>query len=173
MKIICSYCGKEFSKKPSAIKNENYCCKECRHKAKYVVLICENCGKSFERSLAEGIHKHNFCSRECAKPYLSKKFTEYDKTNNPVSMTPSKRAKLRIWHLGRGDGKTYTKTYGRHTHRIVAEQILGRPLKQGEVVHHMDGNKRNNDPKNLMVFASQAEHAKWHRQHDKFLKHEV
>ena len=81
---------------------------------------------------------------------------------NPYRMTPEIRKKLRESRLGQGEGKTYSKTFGRHTHRIVAEQILGRPLKPGEVVHHIDGNKRNNDPSNLQVLASQAEHARLH-----------
>lgn len=51
--------------------------------------------------------------------------------------------------------------------KFVAEQMLGRPLKKGEVVHHIDNNKRNNQPSNLMVFKSQKEHAKWHAEHDK------
>ena len=80
-------------------------------------------------------------------------------------MTPEVRAKLRESRLGQGEGVSYTKTYGRHTHRVVAEQILGRPLLKGEVVHHIDGNKRNNHPDNLMVFPSQAEHARWHVSH--------
>lgn len=45
--------------------------------------------------------------------------------------------------------------------------ILGRPLERGEVVHHIDRNKRNNEPENLMVFPSQAHHAAWHKEHDK------
>lgn len=36
-------------------------------------------------------------------------------------------------------------------HRLLAEQALGRPLKRNEVVHHIDGNKLNNKPSNLMV----------------------
>lgn len=83
-----------------------------------------------------------------------------------INPTKEHREKLRVAKLGKGEGKTYTKTYGRHTHRIVAEQILGRPLKPGEVVHHIDRNKRNNNPDNLMVFASQADHVKWHKEHD-------
>jgi len=78
-------------------------------------------------------------------------------------MTAGTREKLRQSRLGTGQGKTYAKRFGRHEHRIVAEQMLGRPLRPGEVVHHIDGNKRNNAPENLMVFASQAEHALWHK----------
>jgi hypothetical protein len=36
---------------------------------------------------------------------------------------------------------------------------LGRPLKVGEVVHHMDGNNLNNDIRNLLLLDSQAHHA--------------
>jgi hypothetical protein len=43
-------------------------------------------------------------------------------------------------------------------HRIVMHEKLGRPLQPGEVVDHIDGEVRNNDPANLRVFASNAEH---------------
>jgi hypothetical protein len=39
-------------------------------------------------------------------------------------------------------------------------QKLGRVLLPGEVVDHIDGNKTNNDPSNLQLFASNAEHLK-------------
>ena len=67
---------------------------------------------------------------------------------------------------GKGAGKSYEKTLGVHTHRVVAAQMLGRNLLPGEVVHHIDGDIRNNRPENLMVFSSQAEHAKWHKEHE-------
>lgn len=84
---------------------------------------------------------------------------------NPERMTPSTRAKLRKAKLDSGDGSSYEKFYGRHLHRLVAESVIGRPLIAGEVVHHIDGNKRNNAPENLVVFGSQAEHAAWHAAH--------
>ena len=77
-------------------------------------------------------------------------------------MIQETRAKLRATHLNTGEGKSYSKLYGRHEHRVVAEQMLGRKLKLGEVVHHIDGNKRNCDPENLMIFSCQAEHLEWH-----------
>ena len=50
-----------------------------------------------------------------------------------------------------------------HEHRVAAEAMLGRPLRPGEVVHHRDGDKLNNDPMNLEVLPSQAEHTKTQR----------
>ena len=43
-------------------------------------------------------------------------------------------------------------------HRLVMEDVLGRRLLPTEVVDHIDGNKSNNDPSNLRVFESNAEH---------------
>ena len=41
------------------------------------------------------------------------------------------------------------------------EEILGRPLRKGEIVHHKDGNKLNNHPDNLELMA-QSEHIRRH-----------
>lgn len=49
-----------------------------------------------------------------------------------------------------------------YLHRLIMEELLGRKLTEHEVVHHIDGDKLNNDPSNLKLFASQAEHAKHH-----------
>ena len=87
---------------------------------------------------------------------------------NPTRMTPDTRAKLRKARMNAGEGRTYSKEYGRHTHRVEMERILGRKLKPGEIVHHIDGDKRNNSPENLMLLPSQAEHARLHKKLELF-----
>lgn len=144
-----------------------------------VVVHCDYCGAEIER-YPSTVFAHNFCSKQCQYAYSSKKtnpdgyagYMDHSKASarmsalnralNKTRMAPEVREKIRQAQLGRGAGVSYEKNHGRHTHRVMAEEMLGRPLLPGEVVHHIDGDIRNNAPENLMVFASQAEHARHH-----------
>lgn len=44
-------------------------------------------------------------------------------------------------------------------HRLVMEQTLGRKLLENEVVHHINGNKKDNRPENLVVMSA-SEHSR-------------
>ena len=140
MIVKCSWCGKEISRPPSVLKinKNNYCTKKCR---------TNHISKATN---PEGYTRH---------PHLS----ELNKQINKNRMIKEVRLKIRNSRLNKGKGMSYEKLYGRHKHRVVAEQKIGRKLIPGEVVHHIDGDKRNNKPNNLMVFRNQQEHAKWHK----------
>ena len=51
----------------------------------------------------------------------------------------------------------------KYEHRVVMEKYLGRKLHTSEVVHHIDGNKQNNNIENLTV-TNNPEHSKLHSQ---------
>lgn len=63
----------------------------------------------------------------------------------------------------RSDGyiEVWTPTGVRLEHQVVMEQTLGRHLLPGEVVHHIDGHKANNEPANLHL-TTQSEHIREH-----------
>ena len=151
-------------------------------------VSCDWCGKCVERQPSQLKGKsHIFCSRQCLAAFSNKSknpngysnlkdytnirttFTKLNVELNPTRMTPATRAKIREKRLNSGEGVSYSKYFGRHEHRIVAERILGRPLLPGEIVHHRDSNKRNNVPENIVVFPSQAAHAKHHAEMNWFL----
>lgn len=53
----------------------------------------------------------------------------------------------------------------RHGKRIARKNIetwLGKPLPEGFVVHHEDGDCLSNDLRNLFIFPSHSEHLKYH-----------
>ena len=103
--------------------------------------VCAICGEEFPRWKP----KQTTCGRICANTLIARRSAE------------QRGAAQR----GRGEGRTYRKVNGRHEHRVIAEQKIGRPLEPGEVVHHIDGDKFNNDPSNLEVI-TQSEHINIH-----------
>ncbi len=66
-------------------------------------------------------------------------------------------------HLAAVNGYAYE-------HRLVAEKKLGRRLRKGEIVHHVNGDKQDNDPENIAVTRDIAEHLCAHRSPESMLR---
>lgn len=141
-------------------------------KSALVKVQCENCGKILERYPSQ-IRTHVFCTLECARSFTSARTTAYNKLENPMNRsegwTWSQKERVREREIRAkapkdGKYKSYPKYHGRHAHRVVAEQKLGRPLIPGEIVHHEDENKANYSQDNLLVFENQSQHISYHLQ---------
>lgn len=149
---ICPICDRDFK----APKRQKYCSVSCANKAKSSPepdpRPCRGCGTVFTPRFRWHA-RQAFCTQRCA-------------TRHAVT-SPNHRKNLIAANRRRGDeirgsGKSaYVKRGGRAEHRVVMEQELGRALTSDEIVHHIDGNTRNNDPSNLEI-TTRSEHAKMH-----------
>lgn len=63
----------------------------------------------------------------------------------------------RYWTIDIDGNRVY-----KEIHRDVMEKKIGRKLLPNEVVHHIDGNKKNNNPNNLLIFRTFADHNRYH-----------
>lgn len=120
-----------------------------RRKYKDVVCVIAECGRPASDADVCGMHAQRV--RRYGDPdYVTPQWVMIFR--NREAQAKTKKAKP----------SSYLKFYGRHEHRVVAEQMLARALRKGEIVHHKDGNKHNNAPENLEVM-TQSEHIAEHR----------
>jgi len=153
---ICETCSAPFSVPPSVRKR--FCSRQCFQQwvnaggtRKGKILHCTICGTEFYVR-PNRVERAKYCCFRCRQVGEGRK-------GGAVTGEIMKR---------RSRGRSYQKQKGRHKHRVLAEQKIGRPLRDREVVHHIDGNIQNNALENLEVLDSQAEHVRRH--HSEMMK---
>lgn len=70
------------------------------------------------------------------------------------SLRPTQTVHYKTLGIGRQESE--------YEHRILAQRVLGRPLPPKAEVHHVDGDRNNNTPSNLVICPDHAYHALLH-----------
>ena len=182
--LQCKICGASFKVPKCRSKTAEYCGKSCAVIGRAmamslpkVAITCKECGIVFYDHQCHA-HKRVFCSKACMesnKAHKAGKSYRFTGSSNPM------------WTGGiskHSDGYTYKHAPDHpfssngyvFEHRLVAEERLrvvdpdsvfliklgDRKYLRPEIsVHHIDGDKTNNAPDNLMVVTN-SEHQKIH-----------
>lgn len=179
---VCEWCGEHFMAPPSRSKAKHICCsKECMSnliKSRNLNCTCPVCIKKFHLKPSH-ITGNNCCSKECKAKLDSIKMTGEGNHQYGIKgkNNSSWKSDVRISTYGYRMIRVLDHPFRNSSdfvfeHRLVAEQYLltdetsieingKRYLKPELEVHHIDQNKLNNDPSNLLIL-TKSEHIALH-----------
>lgn len=166
--LTCRQCGKPFRTKPVHVASgrAKFCSRACESASRRnaVEKVCPRCGKTF---ISAPSRRQRFCNFACAFPVITRTCQRCGK----VFRVPP------LWvRLGRGKfcSRACRTTRGvalylqvKHNgdlvklHRLVWQQAHG-PIPVGSIIHHINGDKRDNRLENL-VCMTRGEHTLLHK----------
>lgn len=145
----CETCGTMF--RPLQHKAVGrFCSTACFNEAQRGLppLTCEMCGSTFRRSPSQaqvyGVGR--FCSRACVARASYKNHLDREHNGKPARLT--KDGYVLVWQPDHPNalGNGWVAE-----HRLVASEMIGRPLDRGDEVHHINRIRTDNRPENLEV----------------------
>lgn len=127
-------CGKEYQPWQ---KTSRYCSNRCsslvtRGLVRMATIRCRNpgCGEMFQPDKAE----RQYCSRQCYRDAGGRSLRDDGYVSIYMPEHPAAYTSGQILE-----------------HRVVMERMIGRYLLPNETVHHINGDKADNDPGNLQL----------------------
>lgn len=138
--MICEYCNKEFTGE----KTQKYCSRKCAQKARRTgrEVTCDYCGKKIYRKgyrLNKSKHKIYFCSKKCQdlsqSDYSDGSNCYGQELNKPRSICQAHYPTIQCSHCGYDERSALVE------------------------VHHIDSNRKNNSPENLIWLCSMCHRA--------------
>jgi hypothetical protein len=131
----------------------------------------ENMGR-FRKGVSRGPHsdKHKAALSEALKRSWARGrgglgFGKGSGVVRPIGSTHVNRQGYLMEKVSLSPGQSY-----RLQHVVVMERAIGRALAPSEVVHHIDGNRRNNDISNLYLCRDRSHHNEVHKTQDAALR---
>ena len=161
----CVECGKEVYRTPWQLKNRRtFCGRDCyekdwkkrlpgHNKGTWFESACPVCGKTFING------QHGLITERCSKKCSNVAHAVYGSKN------PSWKGGQ---YINRGYMFIYApdhpRNHGGHVKRsiLTAEKALGKYLPDGAIVHHVDRNKMNDTPTNLVICENNSHHRTIH-----------
>lgn len=141
----CETCGREFHPHLGRSDTSRWCSRACFYASRRVYRVCTRCGAEFYHLTGK---PREFCSRDCWRGDSTKG------QRNPAFKGDRHVSGRGYVYLHVPDhpsvrGKPYKRVA---EHRLVMEEILGRPLTSWENVHHKNGDRSDNRPGNLELW---------------------
>lgn len=158
--LTCEHCGSKFKRPKGQERPHAFCSRECYWTSDYRSQLvarrnyernpdaletrpCATCGVDVTRYVSRG-QKRFFCSREC-------------RWENHRHAKQKNAAGYILVFIGKGQPGA-GKSGHILEHRLVMQDILGRPLLPEENVHHKNGVKDDNRLENLELWTRSQPH---------------
>jgi len=160
----CPLCGEDVPRPPTGRPHRLYCSMRCSvtaantaraatraGKRASATIRCLTCGTERVLYHQQARRLQKYCSRACA---------DTARVGRPGPKGPNAPGwKGGRWVTTKGYVRIYAPEYPNakkdgfiFEHRMVMERMLGRALRPGEEVHHLNGDRADNRPENLELW---------------------
>lgn len=163
----CAVCGKKITRKRfKSTPDRTVCSATCMNNlpklSRDPTRKCVVCGEEITRKRFHSPPERTVCGppKDCRRRFFAKLALNRIGPQNPNWHGGIRKTHGYVYVLRKGHPRTDMWGYVKRA-ILAVETKLGRPLMLGECVHHIDGNKENDCPSNLVAIGH-GEHTALH-----------